>query len=295
MLAIAIIGFLVFAACLGLLLWSVIKKKIKRYWILGIIVSFVFFIIGAANLSGAYHQTVPFINSNQQEAEFKNSTQPVNIKDLAEFPETYSGKAVTFTGLIGSFLKDANGIEQGININDPNDNVSSVEVYLSVIDLAKVNISDSITIWGKESGYVTGDNAYGANIMQQVTESEWYLRDNTNGYSSGAIQAAYLANDGMNKEISTDGLSGSTEGLDGLPGQPYIGVWVNVGTETAPVWQSETMGNYDTDTLGKISQASEADNPSKVDCLWNRVSNTLIFAVAPPILANAVTIQYTVR
>jgi hypothetical protein len=271
------------------------RKKIKRYWILGIIVSFVFFIIGAANAPGPQPQSAPFVSPKQQESEFKNSAQTVSIEGLVKSPKVYVVQPVVFTGVIGSFLVEGNGTEQGINLTDATDEAASLQVYLSEIDLANLVVGHSLTIWGEECGYVTEDNQSGANVIQQVIETEWYLKDNTSGYSSTAIQTAYLANNGVNAEISTNGLPGSDEGLIGLPGQPCIGVWVNIGTETTPVWQSETVGNYDTDALGKISQVSEADNPSKVDCLWNRVFNTLTFAIAPPNFANAVVIQYTAR
>ncbi len=49
MVALAIIGFLAFIGCIVLLIWSAIKKKTERYWAIGLGVSLVLFMVGAAN------------------------------------------------------------------------------------------------------------------------------------------------------------------------------------------------------------------------------------------------------
>ena len=172
MLITAIIGFLFFAFCIGFLLCSMKRKKIKRYWILGIIVSFVFFIIGAANAPGPQPQSAPFVSPKQQESEFKNSAQTVSIEGLVKSPKVYVVQPVVFTGVIGSFLVEGNGTEQGINLTDATDEAASLQVYLSEIDLANLVVGHSLTIWGEECGYVTEDNQSGANVIQQVIETK---------------------------------------------------------------------------------------------------------------------------
>lgn len=49
--ALGIIGFLAFISCIVFLIWSAIKKKTKRYWAIGIGVSFILFIVGAVACS----------------------------------------------------------------------------------------------------------------------------------------------------------------------------------------------------------------------------------------------------
>jgi hypothetical protein len=49
MVALGIIGFLAFIVCIVFLILSAIKKKPKRYWAIGMGVSFIFFVVGASS------------------------------------------------------------------------------------------------------------------------------------------------------------------------------------------------------------------------------------------------------
>jgi hypothetical protein len=104
------------------------------------------------------------------------------MANLQKDPNAYQGKIVTFTASISKFLQDSSGNTGAMNVSNQSD-FSSVYVNLSpYIDLSKVNVDDTVQIWGEGLGMLSGQNAFGGTV-NVAGVNEVYLLDTTTGYS----------------------------------------------------------------------------------------------------------------
>lgn len=91
----------------------------------------------------------------------------------------------------------------------------------------------------------------------------------------------YLPSDGESKNFPLNSFGGSLI-LTAPPGQKTVGVSVNTGNNTEPVWTALSVG------------IEGVDPPGTKECFWTSDNRTLIFTSAPPRLARAVRIDYAV-
>ncbi len=104
-----------------------------------------------------------------------------------------------------------------------------------------------------------------------------YLVYGTAVYSNN--QTAFLLNDGIETELSTNVIGGNYSPA-APSGSSTILVYINSGTDLAPVWSSQTVGLDGT------------DNSADFDVMWDSVNQILTFVTAPPNLKKAVKIIY---
>ncbi|HEV2239063.1 MAG TPA: hypothetical protein VGR57_20570, partial [Ktedonobacterales bacterium] len=107
--------------------------------------------------------------------------------DVEKDPNTYKGKTITFTGVTSTWFKDSNGNTIAVNVEDPNDYSSDILIeFTPKFDLTKINKGDTIVVWGKGLGTISGTNAYGGTILVGNVQ-EVYLNDLTSGYSDTSV------------------------------------------------------------------------------------------------------------
>jgi len=94
------------------------------------------------------------------------------------------------------------------------------------------------------------------------------------------IQYSIMAGNGSDLAFYV-GFQGPNYPIAAPPGYDRIQVWVNTGTNAAPVWTAQTVG------------LTNIDDSASYDCMFDLVNQTLLFADAPPNFANAVRVGYT--
>ena len=99
---------------------------------------------------------------------------------------------------------------------------------------------------------------------------------------TNTLLTSYIPGDGV-KTILSDAFYGPDNEIAAPPGQDYIGVAVNAGTDGAPVWQPLTLG------------ISGLDSLQDYQCLQDSLGNTLTFAAPPPKLQHAVQVYYSIN
>jgi hypothetical protein len=97
----------------------------------------------------------------------------------------------------------------------------------------------------------------------------------------------YLAGDGVSATINTTPV-GTNYPISGAPGTYTLPVWLNTGTQAAPVWTQLVSGVKGVDTLGQYSGGAGG----VVQVLFDGANQQLIFQTAPPAFTNAVKIVY---
>lgn len=114
-------------------------------------------------------------------ANYKQRCESLSVSQIANDPAVYQGSDVTFQGTIVKFVQDSSGNATGIDVSDPNNPLSIIYVELVLADPTQLNDGDTVTVWGKDTGVISGTNAFGATVTNASVE-EMYLTDSTDGY-----------------------------------------------------------------------------------------------------------------
>jgi hypothetical protein len=103
---------------------------------------------------------------------------------------------------------------------------------------------------------------------------------------TNTLLTSYIPSDGT-KTVLSDAFYGSSDdygyAIVAPPGQDYMGIAVNVGTDNSPVWQPLTLG------------VSGVDSLQDYQCLEDPSNNTLTFANPPHNLQNSVRLYYSIN
>ena len=160
MVALGIIGFLAFIVCIILLIWSAIKKKTKRYWAIGIGISFILFIVGMASSSTptstptSIPAPTPAPTTIQVTAQELYSAYKAN--EVAADTK-YKGKILKVTGVVLEIGKDIFGTPYVTLSSGEKYEVWGVQCTFSLKDepqLAQLTKGQTITVQGKGKGYL---------------------------------------------------------------------------------------------------------------------------------------------
>lgn len=293
MIVLGIIALLALVAFICLIIIYGIKKKSVIIWVIYSTVAFFLMTVGFATglpshntsspstISNLKPLPIPFVPPEQTEKDYKDQAQPVNISDIAKQSSLYSEKSITFTGNVIGFVMDSNENAYWCNLSDSNINPPIVEVSLSMPDISKTQIGNTITIWGEGAGVLKSQTPSGVDITLPLIEMR-YMKNLTNGYTGNFIKISYLPNNGVSKIISTKFIPDSEWGVNAPPGQETVGIWVNHGSQEHPNWQSQLVG------------VTRIDDLKKYDCTWSPIDNEITFNVAPPDLPNSIAIQYII-
>ena len=96
------------------------------------------------------------------------------------------------------------------------------------------------------------------------------------------LLTSYIPSDGA-KTVLSDAFYGSNVSVIAPPGQDYIGVAINVGTDSIPTWQPLSVGVIGINSI------------KDYQCLEDSLSDSLTFATAPPNLQNSVRVYYSIN
>lgn len=115
-----------------------------------------------------------------------------------------------------------------------------------------------------------------------------WKRDGTRILNNFVVFGANIKSDKQQKTLSGNGsqkafsvaFAGSAVPLSAPPGEAKILVFVNIGTDPLPNWDSQTVG------------IASIDSPGSVDVIYDPSLLTLTFNSAPPNLTKAVLVAY---
>lgn len=116
---------------------------------------------------------------------FPKNAEQVTVSDIAKTPNAYADGItnVVFTCKIISFARDDQGNATAVNCADPNDMSSIVQIDIGNFDIKRINVSDTIRIYGFVMGVFKGKNGFGVEITEAAV-SGMYINDLTSGYNS---------------------------------------------------------------------------------------------------------------
>ena len=121
-------------------------------------------------------------------AQYRSAAKKVSVTDISKEPNSYTGKSVTFVGVLAYFIPDSNGNNAYADVVDPNDYSTDIVIqFSSTISLKHLNKGDTITVWGQGAGSqqftTVGGGAKFIGVVQEL-----YLHDATSGYKDDSIK-----------------------------------------------------------------------------------------------------------
>lgn len=187
--AIGIIGFLGLITCIIILIIQAVRGQRKKPFVIGIIVSFVLFVIGVSTSSspsgsGAVQTNAKnsaiassVVNAATDAKKYKASCKTFNYKDIARNPNNYQGKQAKFTGKVLQVEESWGSDILRINVTKGEYDIWDDTIYVEYTpksdNESRILENDIVTVYGNLNGIKTYTAVLGNDISVPYLKAEY--------------------------------------------------------------------------------------------------------------------------